>query len=266
MKNKSFLPNKRLQKFLDDFKGKLIEPRELTHYQKSACSFFTNQEQVSEPRVEITTHIDITEAYHTYQTYYQTENATFTAYVKWMFLKAMQGTPFCWRYINGLWYEFKNLPLEVSVATDDNRQQLLYFLYNVHEMSWENFCTQHNLLRQANQKDALEEINKVPLYAIAHEIVGLHIPGELTGYKTTRKVTYFHQPWIIFNTRISRDGRLYLPVHLSFSHAMLTPASVERFLLVFSALITNKPTLLNQIVLSGDNENNTTRSSLRAKL
>jgi chloramphenicol O-acetyltransferase len=248
------LTEEQLQKFLSDFDGKRLDQMNLSTYHKVALNFFPDKKQVKDSRIEFTSQLNITAIYHTYEQFYKAaKGATFTAYLKWNLLKTMQDTPFNWRYINNQWYEFKNLPLEVSVRTQDNRQQILNFIYNVANMSWEDFAAKHSELRKGEAENALADISTLteyPLYAIAYQIVGLHIPG-MTSYKTTKKVQDSHQPWIVFSDPYTVSSasasasasakQIILPLHLSISHASLSPHLAEKFIEKFLEIAKMSP-------------------------
>lgn len=230
------LSQAQLDECLERYQGELIGAEKMPAYQKFSIDFFDNPTNVHDPRVQFTSQLDITEIYENYLTNYKnTLGATFTAFVKWNAIRAMQNTPFNWRKMNDQWYEFKNLPLEVSVRTQDERQQALFFLDDVSQSSWEVFCSKHSSVNKGGLEDGLELIKRIPLYAIAHEVVGLHIP-RMTSYSTTRKTLYAHQPWIVFSDRYKEGNRLLLPLYLSFSHATLTPALAEDFIKRFTSL------------------------------
>jgi chloramphenicol O-acetyltransferase len=216
---------------LNKFEGKLVEASSLTNFQKFSAPFFTNSEKVSHPHVSFTTQLNISNIYAIYNEYYKSApGATFTAYLKWNLIKSMQGTPLTWRYINNRWYEFKNLPLEISVYVGGVQGQLLYYLDNPAYLSWDEFCKKHAEIAKGNLADELEKIKKLPFYALAHEIVGLYIPGELTSYQTATKVEDSHQPQFVFNKRVTKPtGEIIQPLSVSFSYAVLVPGQVSKF-------------------------------------
>jgi chloramphenicol O-acetyltransferase len=225
------LTKAQLMVILSKFEGKLVEASSLTNFQQFSIPFFTNLQKVSHPHVSFTTQLNINAIYTVYRDHYKdAPGATFTAYLKWNLVKSMQGTPLTWRFINDRWYEFKNLPLEISVYVGGKRGQLLYYLDNPAHLSWEEFCKKHAEIAKGHLADDMEKIKHLPLYALAHEIVDLYIPGELTSYETTTKVEDSHQPWIIFNKRFTKPtGEIIQPLRISFSHAVLVPGQVSRF-------------------------------------
>jgi chloramphenicol O-acetyltransferase len=251
------LTPEQLEKFLAAYQGTPLNLQKVSGYHKVALEFFTDPSQVIDPRIEFTSQLDITDIYRTYLKYYHRPNeTTFTAYLKWMMLKAMQNTPFNWRYINNNWYEFNNLPLEVNVITNDERGQIVNFLYNVSDSTWEKFSSEHAKLIKGQEKNALDDMEALrasPLYAIAHQIVGVHLP-HITSYKTTRKIQYSHHPWIVFSDRYSENSasnslsflfknntRMFLPLHMSISHASLSPHFATAFLRKFVMLAKMSP-------------------------
>lgn len=228
---------------LNKFEGKPVEASSLTNFQKFSVPFFTNPEKVSHPHVSFTTQLNISDMCAIYNEHYKNiPGATFTAYLKWNLIKSMQGTPLTWRYINNQWYEFKNLPLEISVYVGGERGQLLYYLDDPAYLSWEEFCKKHSEIAKGHLIDDIEKIKKIPLYALAHEMVGLYIPGELTSYETTIKVEDSHQPWIVFNKRVTKPtGEIIQPLRISFSHAVLVPAQVSQFVEDFKNSCETRP-------------------------
>jgi hypothetical protein len=101
----------------------------------------------------------------------------------------------------------------------------------------------------------------VPLYVLAHEVVGLHIP-RMTQYNTMTKENNPQQPWIIFGDRYESEGRRYLPFHLTFSHATLTPKLVEDYLHKFTyyAQLTREEVMtFSEFIAIADQEDNATK-------
>jgi len=231
-----------LQKLLDRFSGHLIQEPESTPYHRFALRLFTDPKIISNPRIEITAQLDITEIYQNFKDNYRNKStppATLTAFIKWLLLKSMHSTPFNWRYINNQWYGFENLPLFIVVRTFDERVLESSFLFDVANSSWEDFSKKHSSINlDINETDEFKNI----MYLVSNQIERLHIP-RMSSYRTSIKTldNESHRPSIVVSDPYFSEKRLYLPIHLSISHAPLVPMLVEDFLKKFTILANKTP-------------------------
>lgn len=222
-----------LQKTLLVYGGKPIDVNSLTSFQKFSFNVFGNPKYVVSPKIQFTTQLDITHVYANYLSNYKvSDRITFATFVKWIVIKSMQNTPLLWRYINEQWYEFTNLPLEVTKRTLQNRELQLFVLENVNHASWETFCKYHDDYKQGKYKDLLQIPLELPLRTIGYEILNVHLP-RMTSYNTTTRTVYAHQPWVIFSDRYEQEGKIYLPFYMNYSHVILTPEDVEQYIKQF---------------------------------
>jgi chloramphenicol O-acetyltransferase len=231
-----------LQEHLKQFDGRLINEQALSDSHQFSLKMFVNPKELANPRFEITTQYDITDIQKNYELHYKnitTPPATFTTFFKWMLLKAMYATPFNWRYINRQWYQLNNLPLFIVVRTNDKREQVTSFIYDVTNSSWINFVGKHVA---ASQNPTPRKGDDSALYHISNQIERLHIP-RMTHYRTTVKIfeNDLHRPSIVFSDPYPAENRLYLPIYFSISHASLTPKLVEDFLYKLNILASKMP-------------------------
>ncbi|MGD9591088.1 MAG: hypothetical protein AB7V32_01040 [Candidatus Berkiella sp.] len=224
-----------LQKTLYTFQGEALDTQRITSFHKFSFYVFANPAYISDPRIQFTAQLDITALYQNYlEKYKVSEKITFATFVKWLAIKTMNNTPFLWRQINGLWYQFNNLPLEVTMRTKKRRELELYVLENVSNATWEQFCQYHEDYKNGKYPDLLSAVTDLPIHWTAYQILNVHLP-KMTSYNTTERVYYAHQPWIVFSDRYEQNGKLYLPFYMNYSHATLTPEDVEDFIKNFLA-------------------------------
>lgn len=224
------VPEEQLQELLLIYQGKQIEGSNLTPTQIHLLNVWGDPSIVADARIQVTVQLEITEIYQNYEKNYKsTPGATFTEFIKWIAIKSMQNTPFNWRQINGSWYYFDNLPLEISVRTKILQQLKLHEINDVNHASWGIFCSKHEEFREGKLKNILGHIEAVPVTWIAYQMFGVHLP-RMTSYNTTQRRTYAHQPWLVFSDRYHQGDTLYLPFHVSYSHASLTPEDTEIFI------------------------------------
>lgn len=229
-----------LEILLTRFSGRRIDSKDLSSYRQFSVKFFTVPEQIANPRIEFTLQLDITEIYKNHVN--TNDNGSFSAFFKWMLLKAMHSTPFNWRYINDQWYEFDNLPLFVAVRTSDEREQTHVFLYDVVSSSFEDFCKKHSLVGKGLHSPAEQTEFDSILFLICYQIERLHFP-HMTSYRTTIKPLHLdsHRPSIVFSDPYVSEAKRYLPIHFSISHASLMPKLVEDFLMKLTVLANKAP-------------------------
>ncbi len=223
-----FVTDEVLQQSLVQFKGRLLEENDLTKYHYFGLMYYTNTKYIYDPRIQFTAQLDITDVYDNYLRNYKTlsERVTFASFIKWLVIKSMFNSPFNWRNINDNWYEFNNLPLEVTMRTKQNRDLASYVLNDVAQSTWETFCR-----KQDEYKDGKVPFNAfgsqvLPIHQIGYQILNVHVP-RMTSYNVTHRVIYTQQPFVVFSDRYEDSGKRYLPFYLSYSHATLTPEDAE---------------------------------------
>lgn len=230
-----------LQEVLKRFKGCPIDVNEVTSYQKSAVHVFDNPVYILDPRIHATCQIDISEIYKNYEQHYKpTPGATFTTFIKWLIIKSQTRTPFLWRKLNNQWYEFYNLPMEVTMRTSQRRELALYLLENVSMSTWEVFCKKHLDYKAGMLKDILWVDVGLPIHWLAYQMINVHLP-RMTSYYTTTRAFYAHQPWFVISDRYELNGSLYLPFYLNYSHVTLTPEDAEMLINQFQTFAKMKP-------------------------
>lgn len=224
-----------LQLLLTQFQGKLVDKSSITSYHEVGFGVFTNPVYISDPRIQFTAQIPITDVLANYEANYKTSNKiTFATFVKWLVIKSMQNTPFIWRQINGNWYEFANLPMAVTMRTKKQRQLKLFNIEDVSQSSWETFCLKQEEYKAGKLQDVMTVDVGLPIHWIAYQMINVHLP-RMTSYNITTRTFYAHQPWIVFSDRYEQEGNKYLPFYLNYSHATLTPEDAELLINQFIA-------------------------------
>lgn len=219
-----------LKALLERFDGSLLPESSITPFHRFSLPLFSDPQKISDPRIEFTSQLDFTDAYKNYEREYKsTTGATFAAYFKWIAIKAMANTPFNWRYINHQWYQFNNLPLFIVIRKPRIESLITTFLFDVSHDSWESFCAKHSKISHEHIGDDIHPELYSAYFALAYQMEGLHIP-RMTHYKTSKQVDDSHRPKIVFSDRYILEGRTYLPMHLSISHASLMPKLAEQYL------------------------------------
>ncbi|MBS0287507.1 MAG: hypothetical protein JSR17_09435 [Proteobacteria bacterium] len=246
--NKLVVSDLVLQKTLKVFQGTPLEKANLNAYHLHGFGVFANPTYVSDPRIQFTTQLDITDIYQNYLSHYKlTERITFATFVKWIALKAMLHTPFTWRQINSYWFEFTNLPLLVTMRFKNNRELALYVLENVSQSTWEQFCSIQEDYKAGKLPNVIKEVLELPTHSIAYQILNVHLP-KMTSYNVTTRAIYAHQPFIVFSDRYELDKKLYLPFYLNYSHATLTPEDAEEFINQFLRYAKLPPTQVEEAI------------------
>lgn len=235
-----------LESVLKRFRGCPVDEKEVTDYHRFAVKIFDNPTIYQDPRIHATFQIACKDIYKNYeQNYKSMAGATFTTFVKWILIKSQTKTPFLWRKLNNQWYEFYNLPMEVSVRKHVRRELRLHILENVSMSTWETFCKKHQDYKADLMKDYLGLDPGLPVHWLAYQMFNVHLP-RMTSYYTTTRVYYVHQPWFVFSDRYTQNDNLYLPMYMNYSHVTLTPEDAEIFVNQFITLAKLKPNEVEQ--------------------
>ncbi len=240
--NKLVVSESALEKTLQQFQGAPLDLKKLTDYHRIGFGPFANPSYALDPRIQFTAQLDINDIYENYKTHYKSSaSVTFTTFVKWIVIKAMQHTPFTWRQINGNWYDFSNLPLLITMRTKKDRELSGFILENVAQSNWQTFCQYHDDFKEGKLKDIIHEQLELPVRYLGYQILNVHVP-RMTSYNVTTKAVYAHQPFIVISDRYLLEKKLYLPFYVNYSHATLTPEDAEILLNQFQQYGMMKPT------------------------
>ncbi len=220
-----------LQKTVDAYQGRLLEESDLTRYHYFGFMYYTDTKYIYDPRIQFTMQLDITQVYDNYLKNYKvlSDKITFASFIKWIVIKSMYNTPFNWRFMNDNWYVFNNLPMEVTMRTNQNRELASYIVYNVAQSTWDSFYQKQIEYKEGKLPFNAFGTQELPVHQLCYQMLNVHIP-KMTSYNVTHRVIYAQQPFVVFSDRYEEAGKIYLPFYLSYSHATLTPEDAEIFL------------------------------------
>lgn len=221
-----------LSELLERYSGTPVATEDLSRYERFALEFFHRKEIISDPNLELTVQLDITEANRIYRKHLHTiPGASLTACLSWCVLQAMKHHPeFRYRKIEGQWYQFDNLPLFFPVAVGSQERFNEVLLEGVCQQTLPEFCTNYRTNIDAvltHQKP----YDPIPFetWHIAHFIGNL--PNiQFTHLSTHRSTTSIGRPIFYFGKRYTTGEHTFAPFFIQFDHCNLDPYVVGRFL------------------------------------
>ncbi len=218
------------------WKGKKVSEMDLGEWESWALDFFHNKDYIKDPWLQITIRLDITKARENYLSNYKsTQFASFTAFLTWKLIKAMDDHPWSrTRKINGEWYCFDNLPLFFPVAVGGSKRFFEPVVFNSVESEWAVFCK--------NWREAIsgENPNKLDhgLWSLSHFIGNL--PNlDFTAFTLHKGVDDTARPFFYFGQRTENNGTYTIPLSINFDHANSDPFVINQLMETFKELIIN---------------------------
>lgn len=242
------IPEEELQRLLREFDGKKVNLAVESGNKAFSLGFFTGH---VDPCIHADIPIDVTWIEQNYSTYYRKKQdgfSTFNMFILFNLMKTIEQNPFfylCYRYMNGEWYCFNNLPLMVSVKVDDPAvQQVFFFVKNIREMDWKTFYKTYSegvaICRANNSNVQLADSNNKNLDAGRY---GWHAMGHLMtsmlfdfdSYTPSQKPKELeaHAPWFIFSKRSQEEEKTFITLSCHVSHASFIPAELDKFVKAF---------------------------------
>lgn len=195
-----------------------------------SLDFFTADDAVQNPHVDITVQLDVTDAYQHYQSVKHL-GGTFFACLLWHLARTLACHPsFNLRKVDGAWYILHNPPVFVPVAVGGRWRFQEMLLEDTYRMEYADFVPYYeDNLCKARSFD-LTRGNASEQFHLAHSI------GNLPNLQFTGLTLHWHatrmigQPFFYFGKRYAVDDKLFIPLAAKLHHACTDP-------LVFDQLI-----------------------------
>jgi chloramphenicol O-acetyltransferase type A len=223
---------KMLPELVKRFGGKPLDTTKLPPFQQDGMKYYTDHDTYhGQTDMAMTLKIDITTAEKTYKQHHANEpGATFSLYLMWTLMKAMQEIPgYNFRYINGRWFEFDNLPLFTTARINGEINNLV--LTDVVSSSWSTICEKYTTQKQQVGGMKATQSFSYPVFAIATHITSLPLSFTSLHIPVPKKGVEIERPMFVMGQRVSKNDRLYMPFHAKLPHASLHPG-------LFQALLT----------------------------
>lgn len=227
-----------LDNLLLEYSGHALDLEKLSDYDRDSMAYFTDSKTTRQPRLHISFDFDVT-SIHSAFLHKAEINDTFTGYLTWGLIAAIRLHPYLsWRYIDGAWYTFEDLPLFIPVATGllDNR-----FV----SVTLKHVTTADRMSFSKRYKSAIEQAlcdqSKVfgdQLHWSNYHFIGnlpnLQFTGLMlheSGFETARPIFYFGR-------RYWKGDKYLTPLAIQFHHATFDPVRLSNFLADFNKVLT----------------------------
>lgn len=220
-----------LDSLIKKYHGKRIDISSLSAFQRDGMKYYTDFETYNgNTDIGITLNIDVTRAAKIYEQQYSKEpGATFTLYLMWTLIKAMQITSaFNYRFINGYWYEFANLPLFTTAAVSGELNNLK--LNDVVSCEWPEFCQKFTEQINSLKSMGTTQTFPYPEYAIAMHITNIQLPFHSISIPAPKKGIEIERPMFVMGQRIAKEGKVFMPFYAKLPHASLHPGLFRKLL------------------------------------
>ena len=121
----------KFESMLREYQGIPLDLKELSLYDQQALEFFMNEELVDNPFMNFSFNHDISVATENYQKM-TLPGSSMTAFMIWCAAKSLCSIrQLSWRKLGDAWYEFKNLPFYMPIATGLESRLVTPLLRNI---------------------------------------------------------------------------------------------------------------------------------------
>ena len=222
------------------YQGKEVDCKKIPRFQLDGMKTYTNYSFFEKTDIEITVKLDITLANKIYrQNYSHTPGASFTLFLMWIWIKALNEVKgFNYRYIDGKWYDFSNLPLFTTITTDPENNELRNILIeDVVHTRWEKTCEKYLDAKKFALASKNSTLYPYPVYALATPITNLNLRFSHASAPTVKKEIEIERPMFVFGQRQEKNEQMTMPLYAKIPHASLYPLLLRKLIKCWDNII-----------------------------
>jgi chloramphenicol O-acetyltransferase len=194
-----------------------------------SLDFFTDQEVLQNPYVDITLQLEVSNAYALYQKQ-AVKESSFFAFLVWHFMQTLKNhLSFKLRLVNDTWYIIHNPPIFIPVAIGGHLRFSELVLNNVTLLDYQEFSALYR--QELNKARAGQERQ-----ATAEDFYFSYSFGNLPNLQFTGLTLHYRQENIsgqtmfYFGKRYEQAGKMYIPLAVKLHHACTDPFVLDLFL------------------------------------
>ncbi|OZG73937.1 hypothetical protein BTA51_09150 [Hahella sp. CCB-MM4] len=195
-------------------------------YVSWARSFFNDPRYILNPYLDITLHLDITNA----RSRYDAQNeGTFTAFLYYYLIQALKKYPeFFYRYIDGQWLQVSNPALFFPIARNERKNRFYEaFIPNIFQLTWPEFSKAYQI--------EVENSKQHPRLLGSHLFVYSLFIGNLPNLQVTGLTLHVNdrfsaQPYFYFGKRYRLNEKLFVSLSIKFHHSTVDPHIIDLLL------------------------------------
>ncbi len=232
-----------VQNLLQEYSGHLLDLKSLSDYDQASMTYFTDQKTTRQPRLSISFPLDVTRIHSTF-TKMTKISGTFTGYLTWGLLATMRLHPhLSWRFMNGMWYEFDDLPLFIPVATAlPGNRFVSVTLEHIMAADWASFSSIYkSAIEKARQNWSTPFGDQ--LHWSNYHFVGNLPQIQFTSFTLHESGIETARPIFYFGRRYENQGSLFVPFAVQFHHATFDPVRLSNFIADFHKILTNEESM-----------------------
>ncbi|GAL20382.1 hypothetical protein JCM19235_3384 [Vibrio maritimus] len=220
------------RKFIEIRDGYLLKDSDKSSYEKWSLSFFHDKEIISDPMLEMTIHLDITSILQNFRQYQSRSfDASFNAFLIWCLVKsASNQKEFRYRKIEGNWFLFEHLPVYIPIAIGGDARFGNMNLQPPTKMSLKQFLSHYReeLNTILEGKSRPFEVEDSKLWGLSW-FVG-NLPNiDFSSLSLHKSNIPSGRPLFYFGKRKEVEGKVTIPMFISFDHSNLDPLLVSQF-------------------------------------
>lgn len=231
-----------LPELLKKYQGHEIEVKSMPDFQRNGAELYTQKGIFASTDILLTLQEDLAQTQEVYETHFKGEKgASFTLYLFWTLLQAMNRVPaFNYRYINGRWYQFDNLPLFTTMAGAKGELNNVV-LEEVAHCSWPEFCRNACTAKEKLMSSTGTAMYSYPVYASAHHLTNVRFNFTALSIPVPKKGLELERPMFVLGARQEKLTGMTLPLGVKLPHASLHPQLLDELLMEWRKLRNVKP-------------------------
>jgi chloramphenicol O-acetyltransferase len=223
---------------LEMYAGREVDIESYHDYPRFALEYFRDESEIIDPNLHITVEADVTRLRVSFDSIPEGERASFTSFLIWKLLTAAKSVEFMsFRYIDGKWYRFDNLPLFFPVAIGGEKRFGEVVIENASNMAYQEFAEVYS------ERLAIARREDVDYQPVPNELwKNMWFVGNLNYMRFTSFAIHLNKadtarPVFYFGRRFEREGRLYAPLYCRIDHSIGDPYVINQVVERFEAPI-----------------------------
>ncbi|MBL1209658.1 CatA-like O-acetyltransferase [Geminocystis sp. GBBB08] len=206
----------------EKYQPRLLNEIDKEGYLNWSLDFFTKNDILQNPSIDLTIQLEVTKAYKIYESV-KNKESTFFAFLIWNLVKILPNH-FCFnlRLFENNWYILDNPPIVIPIAIGGKERFSEMVLEDVNQLSYNDFIRQYRWNLENIRKGEGKRVEAVT-YLLSCFI------GNLPNLRFTSLTLHWQknliegQPMFYFGERYWKKEKLYIPLAVKLHHSVTDP-------------------------------------------
>lgn len=222
---------------IQKYSGVKLDLAQMSAYDQWALKLFRDPQIIQNPNLSVTTQLDITDAYSKFQS---DGGAGFSSFLTWSLCRAIQAESCLnYRFLNGAWYAFDELPVFIPIATNDERRFGRIHVVAPGGMTWKEFSHYYQSELNDIRNKTERPISVGPEEFFISNQIGTLPDLQFTSWNFHTFAQNTGRQCVYFGKRNVVEGKLMIPFHITMDHANADPVVLNRLMECLQITILN---------------------------